>query len=106
MDVPGLARDGSLHLNQRVTTVQKKDSGGEITEQRVEQPNPGDPHGGLQVRAKTKYTVLYGASGTQQTKTVQARDANGAFDVISVETRKSDQVPAAQVQIAPSDKRK
>jgi len=92
--VPGVAGDGSCHLNQRVTTVEKKDSGGKITEQRVEELNPGDPHAGLQVSSKTKYTVQYGASGTQQTKTVQARDANGAFNVISLETRKSDQVPA------------
>ena len=92
--VPGVTGDGRLHLNQRVTTVEKKDSGGKITEQRVEELNPGDPHAGLQVSSKTKYTVQYGASGTQQTKTVQARDANGAFNVISLETRKSDQVPA------------
>jgi hypothetical protein len=103
-EVPGLAPDGSLHLNRRVTTVQKKDSGGETTEQQVEQPNSGDPNAGVQVSAKTKYIVKYGASGAQQTKTVQARDVNGTFNVVSVETRKSDQVPAAQVQIAPSDK--
>jgi hypothetical protein len=102
--VPGVTGDGRLHLNQRVTTVEKKDSGGKITEQRVEELNPGDPHAGLQVSSKTKYTVQYGASGTQQTKTVQARDANGAFNVISLETRKSDQVPAAREQTAPSDK--
>jgi len=102
--VPGVTGDGRLHLNQRVTTVEKKDSGGKITEQRFEDLNPGDPHAGLQVSSKTKYTVLYGASGTQQTKTVQARDANGAFNVISLETRKSDQVPAAREQTAPSDK--
>jgi hypothetical protein len=101
--VPGVAGDGRLHLNQRVTTVEK---GGKITEQRVEQPNPGDPHAGLQVSTKTKYTVLYSASGTQQTKTGQARDANGTFNVIAVETRKSDQVPAAREQPASSDKPK
>jgi hypothetical protein len=105
-EVPGLAPDGSLHLNRRVTTVQKKDLGGEATEQQVEQPNSGDPNAGLQVSAKTKYIVKYGASGAQQTKTIQARDVNGTFNVVSVETRKSDQVPAAQVQIAPSDKPK
>ena len=105
-DAPGLAPDGSLHLNQRVTTVQKKDSSGKTTEQQVEQPNSGDPNAGLQVSTKTKYIVLYGASGTQQTKTIQAHDINGTFSVVSVETKKSDQAPAAQVQIAPSDKPK
>jgi hypothetical protein len=104
MDVPGLASDGSLHLSQRVTTVQKKDSGGKTTEQQVEQPNSGGSNGGLQVSTKTKYIVRYGSSGTQQTKTIQVRDINGSFNMVSVETRKSDQAPAAQVQTAPSDK--
>jgi len=97
-----LAGDGRLHLNQRVTTVQKKNSDGETTEQQVELPNPGNPSDGRQVHAKTKYIVLYGASGTQQTKTVQVRDGNGNLNVLSVDTRKSDQAtPAAQT---PSDK--
>jgi hypothetical protein len=101
-DVPGLASDGRLHLNQRVTIVQKKNSSGETTEQQVELPNAGNPSDSRQVRAKTKYTVLYGASGTQQTKTVQVREGNGNLNVVSVDTRKSDQAPpAAQT---PADK--
>ena len=104
--VPGLAPDGSLHLNWQVTTVQKTDSGGKTTEQQVKQPNPDDPNGGLQVTTRTKYIVRYDASGTQQTKTIQVRDINGTFNVISVETRKSDEVPAEQAPIAPSDKPK
>lgn len=105
-DIPGVAGDGSLHVNQRVTTVEKKDSGGQIIEQQFEQPTPGNPSDGLQVTAKTKYTVHYAASGTQQKKTVQTRDASGNFNVVSVETEKSDQAPAKQVQNAPSDKPK
>ena len=100
--VPGLAGDDRLHLNQRVTTVQKKNSDGETTEQRVELPNPGNPSDGRQVRAKTKYIVRYGASGTQQTKTVQVREGDGNLNVVSVNTRKSDQAPAAAQ--TPSDK--
>ena len=103
--VPGLADDGSLHRTQRVTTLRTKGSDGETTEQQVEQPNPGNPSDSPQVSAKTKYIVRYGASGTQSTKTIQVRDGSGTFYVVSVEKRKSDQVPAAQVQIAPSDKR-
>jgi hypothetical protein len=99
-DVPGLAGDGRLHLNQRVTTVQKKNSDGETTAQQVEEPNPGNPNDGWQVRAKTKYIVRYGASGTQQTKTIQVHDGN--LNVVSVDTRKSDQAPAAAQ--TPSDK--
>jgi hypothetical protein len=102
-DVPGLAPDGSLHLNWRVSTVQKKDSGGKTTEQQVEQPNSGEPNAGQQVGIKTKYIVKYGASGTQQTRTTQVRDVNGTFHVVTVETQKSVKVPAAQVQTAPSD---
>jgi len=101
-EVPGLAGDGRLHLNQRVTAVQKKNSDGETTEQQVELPNPGNPSDGRQVRAKTKYVVLYGVSGTQQTKTVQVREGDGNLGVVSVDTRKSDQAPpTAQT---PSDK--
>ena len=103
-DISGLASDGSLHLGWRVTTVQRKDSDGNTTEQQVEQPNPDNANAGLQVNAKTKYTVRYAFSGTQQTKTVQIRDVNGNFNVVSVETETSNQVPTDQVQNAPSDK--
>lgn len=102
-DVPGVTGDGNLHLNQRVTTVQKKDSASKI-EQQVEQPAAGNPSDGLQVSAKTKYTVRYAASGTRQTKTIQTRAANGTFNVVSVQTEKSDQVPPAQAPNAPSHK--
>jgi hypothetical protein len=101
--VPGVAQDGSLHLKQRVTTVRNKSSDRKTTEQQVEQPNPGNPTDGLQVRAKTKYTVQYAASGTQQTKTVQVRDTNGTFNVVSDETQKTQTVPPTQAPVAPSD---
>jgi hypothetical protein len=103
-DISGLATDGSLHLGWRVTSIQRKDSDGKTTEQQVEQPNPDNANAGLQVNAKTKYTVRYAFSGTQQTKTVQIRDVNGNFNVVSAETEKSNQVPTDQVQKAPSDK--
>lgn len=103
--VPGSAPDGSLHLSRRVTTVQKNDPGGKTSEQQIEQPDPTDPNGPLQASTKTKYIVKYGASSSQETKTIQAADLNGNSSVVSVEERKSDQVPAQQVQTAPSDKR-
>jgi hypothetical protein len=104
-NISGVASDGSLHLNWRVTTAQKKDSNGSTTEQQVEQPNPDNTNAGLQVNAKTKYTVHYAASGTQQTKTVQTRDINGNFNAVSVETKKSDQVPT-EAQQTPSEEPK
>jgi hypothetical protein len=105
-NAPGVAADGGLHLNWRVTTVQKTDAGGKTTEQQRKQPNPNDPNGDPQVTARTKYTVRYAATGTEETKTIQERDLNGAFNVVSVETRKSDQPPAAQAPTATSEKPK
>ena len=105
-NVPGMAGDGKLHLTERNTSNQDKGADKKNTEEQIEQPKPGNPTDGLQVTAKTKYTVHYAANGTQQTKTIQTRDANGNFSVISVETEKSDQVPAQQEQKAPSDKSK
>jgi hypothetical protein len=93
-NVPGLTGDGQLHLNQRLTTVQKKGSNGETIEQQLEQPNWGNRNDPPQIRAKTKYLVRYAASGTQQTKTTQERDLNGNWSVVSVETRKSNQDPS------------
>ena len=101
--VPGFG-DGKVHLSQRETTVQKKDSGGEVNEEQVEQPSLGNPSDSPKVTAKTKYVVRYAASGAQQTKAVQARDGNGTFNVVSVETRKSDQVAPVQAPTADSDK--
>lgn len=97
-----MAGDGKLHLTERSTSTQNK----KTSERKIEQPKPGNPTDGLQVTAKTKYTVHYAASGTQQTKTIQARDAGGNFNVISVETQKSDQVPAQQAPKTPSDNSK
>ena len=107
VDVPGSARDGSLHLVERATTSQRTSSTGQqTTEQQVEQPNPGDPGSGLRVITLTTDTVRPGPSGAQATRTVQARDANGSLGVVSVDTTKSDNIHAIQVQIAPSESRK
>jgi hypothetical protein len=92
-EVPGFTGDGRLHHNQRVTTVQQKDSNGEIIEQQIEAPSPGNPTDDPHVQAKTKYTVHYASSGTDQTKTTQTRDANGNLNVAATQTKKSDQPP-------------
>jgi hypothetical protein len=105
-DVPGSARDGSLHLVQRVTTAERTDSSGQKTTEQVEQPNPGDPGAGLRVTTLTTDTVRAGASGEQATRTIQVLGASGSLGIVSVDTTKSDKVHAVQVQIAPSDKPK
>jgi len=107
VDVPGSARDGSLHLIERATTTQRTNSTGEqITEQQVEQSKPGDPSAGLRITTLTTDKVRPRDSGAQATRTVQVRDVNGSLGVVFVDTTKSDDVHAIQVQIAPSEKPK
>jgi len=107
VDVPGSSRDGSAHLIERTTTTQRASSSGQqITEQQVELSNPGDPSAGLRITTLTTDTVRPSASGAQATRTVQVRDSNGGFGIVSVDTTKSDNVHAIQVQIAPSQKPK
>ena len=104
-DTPGLAPDGTLHLNQRVVTVEQTGTNGEkTTQQQVEQPNPGDPASGLQVTTKTIDIMTPSSSGTQESRTIQVRDASGNLGVVSVDTKKSDQVHAVKVDIAPKEK--
>lgn len=103
IDVPGSTRDGSLHLVERATTIQHTSSTGQqTTEQHVEQPNPGNPHSGLQVVTVTNNTVRPGSSGAKATRTIETRDANGNLKIVTVDTTKSDNIHAIQVQIAPS----
>jgi hypothetical protein len=105
LDVPGSTRDGGLHLVERATTTQRTSSTGQqTTEQQVEQPDPGDH--GLRVTTLTTDTVRPGSSGAHATRTIQARDANGDFGVVSVDTSKSDNIHAIQVQIGPPQKPK
>jgi hypothetical protein len=104
-NAPGVAADGGLRLNSQATSIEKTSSGGTTTEQQRKQPDPNNKNGDLQVTTRTKYVVRYAASGSDDTKTIQERDINGAFNVVSVEARKSDQAPM-QVQSAPPEKPK
>ena len=107
VDAPGLARDGSLHLVERATILQHSSpTGQQTTEKQVEQPSPGDPNSGLQVTTRTIDIVRPGSFGAQATRTIQTVDANGSLGVVSVDTSKSENVQAIQVQIAPSEKAK
>jgi len=104
LDLPGSARDGKLHLVERSTTSQStKSTGQQTTEQQVEQPNLGDPGSGLHVITLTTDTVRPSPSGAQATRTIQVRDASGSFGLASVDTTRSDNIHAIQVQIAPSE---
>jgi len=104
ISIPGSVGDGSLHLVMRATTAQQTSSTGQqVTDQEVEQANPGDPGSGLRVTTIMIDTVRPGASGAQATRTIQARDANDSFGVISVDTAKSDNIHVIQIQIEPSE---
>jgi hypothetical protein len=106
VDVPGSARDGSLHLVQRETTAHRSSSTGQQTTQhQVEQPDPGNPDSGLRVTVLTTDTSRPGASGSRTTRTIEALDPNGSLAVVSVDTTKSDNT-AVQIQIAPPEKKK
>jgi hypothetical protein len=102
VDVPGAGRDGDLHLVQRVTTTQRSGAGNQQTTEVVEKPDPGAPAAGLQVTTVNIDTVRAGATGTQATRTIQMRDANGNLGVVSVDLSKSNKAQAVEVQIAPS----
>jgi hypothetical protein len=107
LDVPGSARDGSLHLVQRETTAQRTSTTGQQTTQhQVEQPDPGDPGSGLRVTILTTDTLRPGSSGSKSTRTIQALDPNGSLTVVSVDTAKTDNAGTVQVQIAPPEKKK
>jgi hypothetical protein len=102
-DVPGAAGDGSLHLVERTTTHQNTSSTGQqATERQVERLNPGASSSGLRVTTRTIDIVRPGASGAQATRTTETHDADGNSVAVSVDTTKSDNVRAIQVQIAPA----
>jgi hypothetical protein len=110
-DVPGLARDGSLHPIQLAITTQRTSANGQqITEQQAAQLNPGNPDSGLQTTTVTIDTSGPGSSAVRGsahgTHTIETRDANGRLGVVSVGTASTTGSAAVQVQIAPTEKPK
>jgi len=103
VDVPGTTRDGTLHLVERTTTAQRTNKSGEpVGEKQVEQLNPGDPGSGLRVSVLVDDKMVPGPSGEQSTATIRARDTNGNFGAVMVDTTKSDKVPTIQIEQTPS----
>jgi hypothetical protein len=100
VDIPGQTRDTALHLSRRVTTTQKSDATGETTEQLVEEPDPADSNGGLQVTKQTVDLAQSTSSGAQHTKTYKILDANGNLTEIAVQTSNSNQ-PLTRVRVSP-----
>jgi len=88
IDLPGWARDG-FGLLQWSTSVRTVEPGRIVTEQRIEQPDPGDPQAGLGTTVEKTDTVVIGSTGTTQTIMVTARYPDGSPSVVTVETRTS-----------------
>jgi hypothetical protein len=107
IDVPGAARDGNLHMVKRVSTsTQSNAIGARTTEQKIEQLNAGDPGAGLRVSVLVDGRMVPEPSGEQSTVTIRARDVNGGFNIVSVDTTKSDQIPTIYIQQTPADQPK
>jgi hypothetical protein len=107
IDVPGTARDGHLHMVERVSSSSQSDaSGTRTTGQIVEQINAGDPTAGPRVSVLINDNVVPGPSGEQSTVTIRGRDLNGGFSIVWVDTTKSDRIPTIHVQQTPSDQPK
>lgn len=107
IDAPGTTRDGSLHLVERKTTTASSNSTGEqAMEQRVEQTNPGDPGSGLRVSVLVDGRMVPGPLEEQSTVTIRARDSNGKFGIVSVDTTKADRLATIQIQQTPAEQPK
>jgi hypothetical protein len=104
-DLPG--GDGRLSLEQRVTTIHRRDqTGTESTEVQTQQRNPGEPSAGLRLTQKAIDIVRPGPGGSnRETQTIQSLDSNGNLGVVSVDTRKQDNKSTIQVDIAPAKPR-
>jgi hypothetical protein len=106
VDVPGVTRDGELHLVERATTVEQVSPSGQTTEKSVETLRPGDPTSGLQVTVEGMGTLRPDSNGLLGTQTIQMRDANDNFVIVSVDISKSTDTHILHVQMPPSDKAK
>ncbi len=102
-DIPGATPDGSLHLDQRITTVrQPRSDGGAVTKQQVEQPNPGDPNAGLRVTVESVDTVRASGGENQETRVVEGLDGAGGLGVVAVDMGKSDKPTPVEIAPAPA----
>jgi hypothetical protein len=105
IDVPGTTQDGSLHLVERKTSTESSSSTDErATQQKVEQINPGDPGADLRVSVLVDGRMVPGPSGEQSTVTIRARDSNGGFGIVSVDTTKADRIATVHLQQTHAEK--
>jgi hypothetical protein len=88
VDIPGSARDGSLHRSQSSTTVRTTEPNRIVTQTQVVGPDAEEK--GANSVFTTRNTKVQGSSGTEETITVTARYPDGYPSAVSVERRKSE----------------
>ena len=105
-NVPGVAGDNNLQLVQRSTTVQRSSAGTRSTIQQVEQPSPGSVGGSLRVTQEAIDIVRPDTSGNaRQSRTILTPDSDGRMGQVWVDTGKTDNPAAIQVDTkAPAQK--
>lgn len=105
-NLPGTPIDGSLRLNQRVVTIQRKGQDGvESSVRQVEQRNPGKPSDSPRLTEQAIDVVRPGAGSggsNRETQTIRVLDANGGVGVVSIDTRKQENTGAVKVDIPPA----
>ncbi len=107
-NVPGQAGDDALQLVQRDSTVRRSTAtGAQSTSRQVQQTNPGNPSDSLRVTTETIDIVRPGSSGkTYQTQTTLAPDSDGQLHEVWVDTGKTGNPAAIQVDTRTSAKPK
>jgi len=98
-NVPGQAGDDSLQLVQRESTVRRTTAtGAQSTSRQVQQTNPGNSSDSLHVTTETIDIVRPGSSGNaDQTRTILAPDSDGQLHEVWVDTGKTGNPAAIQV---------
>jgi hypothetical protein len=88
VDVPGSARDETLHPLQSSVTVQRTEAERIATDTEIVQPDTVEK--GSNTVVKTTDIVVKGSSGSEETITVTAQYPDGYPSVVSVKTRKTE----------------
>ena len=107
-NVPGQAGDDHLQLVQRESTVRRTTAtGAQSTTRQVQQPSPGNPSDGLHLTTETIDIVRPGSGGnTDQTRTILTTDSNGQLGEVWIDTGKTGNPSAIQVDTRTSAKPK
>jgi len=105
IDVPGTPQDGKLHRIERATTFAKNDAVGQTIQQTVERLNPGDPGVGLRPSILVDGKTIRASSEDLSTVTIRARDVNGSYGIVYVDTTKWERSTATRVEEMPSKRK-